>query len=205
VEPLGAVKPVPVDLRVIAATHRDLREMVRNGTFREDLYFRLAVVPIHLPPLREREGDVALLANHMLRTFAEKHGKAFQNFSPEAMAALQAYHWPGNVRELRNLIEQVVVLWDGITVELEHLPELPGPERATAGKPSRPAHANPAGPPLKDAVSRLKAGYEQERILQALRECGGNRTQAAKLLGISRRALQLKLKALEQERGAWQG
>jgi transcriptional regulator with PAS, ATPase and Fis domain len=180
VEPLGAIRPVPVDLRVLASTHRDLREMVRQGKFREDLYFRLAVVPVHLPPLRERKGDVAVLALSLLRSFAEKHGKAFTGFSPEAMAMLEAYPWPGNVRELRNLIEQVVVLWDGTAVEPELLPELPG---AAPGKA-------PAG-----SLRQLKADVEQERIAQALRECGGNRTRAAQLLGISRRALQMKLKA----------
>jgi len=179
VEPLGAVRPVPVDLRVLAATHRDLREMVRQGRFREDLYFRLAVVPIGLPPLRERPGDVAVLALHLLRAFAEKHGKAFAGFSAQAMGALESYPWPGNVRELRNLIEQVVVLWDGPTVELEHLPEFPVVQRATG------------------SLRQMKAGYEHQRIEEALKACGGNRTQAAKLLGISRRALQLKLKSLE--------
>jgi len=190
VEPLGAVRPVPVDLRVLASTHRDLREMVRAGTFREDLYFRLAVVPISLPPLRERHGDVPLLAGHLLRQFAEKHGKAFHGFSPEAMGALEAHAWPGNVRELRNLVEQVVVLWDGPTVELEHLPELPGAVTVVGG--------SAVGAGLKGEVSRLKADYEWERISAALAEVGGNRTRAAALLGISRRALQLKLKAMEQ-------
>ena len=189
VEPLGAIRPVPVDLRVLAATHRDLREMVRQGKFREDLYFRLAVVPVQLPPLRERPGDVGALAAHLLRTFAEKHGKAFTGFSPQALGALEAYPWPGNVRELRNLIEQVVVLWDGPVVELEHVPEFPGAPRPTQ------AQAQVASGSLR----QLKAGYEQQRIEEALQACDGNRTRAAKLLGISRRALQLKLKAMEPE------
>ncbi|HWI62181.1 MAG TPA: sigma-54 dependent transcriptional regulator [Symbiobacteriaceae bacterium] len=184
VEPLGAVRPVPVDLRVLAATHRDLRELVRQGRFREDLFFRLAVVPVQLPPLRERPGDVAVLGLHLLRTFAGKHGKVFHGFSPQALAALESYTWPGNVRELRNLVEQVVVLWDGPTVELEHLPEFPGIQRSQVAAGS---------------LRQMKAGYEQQRIEEALRACDGNRTQAAKLLGISRRALQLKLKALEED------
>ncbi|HYG58907.1 MAG TPA: sigma-54 dependent transcriptional regulator [Symbiobacteriaceae bacterium] len=181
VEPLGAIRPVPVDLRVLASTHRDLKDMVRAGVFREDLFFRLAVVPVHLPPLRERPGDVALLANHLLRHFAERHGKGFQTFSPAAMACLEAHAWPGNVRELRNLIEQVVVLWDGVTVDVEHLPDLAG---IGAKAPA-------------SSLRQLKAGYEQERIREALEACGGNRTRAAEMLGISRRALQLKLKAME--------
>jgi len=188
VEPLGSTKAIPVNIRVLAATHRDLRELVKQGSFREDLFFRLAVVPIQLPPLRERKGDVPLLANHMLRTFAEQQGKEFRGFSDQAMAALEAYRWPGNVRELRNLMEQVAVLWDGGRVELEHLPEyLTSTWEVTAS----------AGYSLKEEVRSLKADYEQERILAALREVDGNRTQAAKLLGISRRALQLKLKGLE--------
>ena len=188
VEPLGSTRPLPVDLRVLASTHRDLRELVKQGTFREDLYFRLAVVPILLPPLRERGGDIPLLANHLLRTFAEQHGKEFGSFSAGALHALEAYRWPGNVRELRNLMEQVAVLWDGGRVELEDLPDY-----LTAS-----ARETPAAPhSLKEEVRLLKADLEQERILAALRSVGGNRTQAAKLLGISRRALQLKLKGLE--------
>jgi len=183
VEPLGAIRQVPVDVRVLAATHRDLREMVRQGKFREDLYFRLAVVPIGLPPLRERPGDVAVLATHLLRTFSEKHGKAFTGFSPRALGALEGCNWPGNVRELRNLVEQVVVLWDGPVVEVEHLPALGG---AAVG-------VRPAASSLKE----MKAGYEQQRVEEALRACGGNRTRAAQMLGISRRALQMKLKAME--------
>ncbi|MFZ5824549.1 MAG: sigma-54-dependent transcriptional regulator [Bacillota bacterium] len=187
VEPLGSTRALPVDLRVLAATHRDLPEMVKQGNFREDLYFRLAVVPITLPALRERRGDVGLLAHHLLKGFAERHGKEFLGFSSQALQALESYRWPGNVRELRNLMEQVAVLWDGGQVDLEHLPEY-----LTA--PGREAVA--PGQSLKEEVRSLKADYEQERILAALRSVGGNRTQAARLLGISRRALQLKLKEL---------
>lgn len=188
VEPLGSTKAIPVNIRVLAATNKDLRELVKQGSFREDLFFRLAVVPIQLPPLRERKGDVPLLANHLLRAFAEQQGKEFRGFSEQALAALESYRWPGNVRELRNLMEQVAVLWDGGRVELEHLPEY---LTATWEVPGT------AGYSLKEEVRSLKADYEQERILAALREVDGNRTQAAKLLGISRRALQLKLKGLE--------
>ncbi len=188
VEPVGGTRSVTVDLRVLASTHRDLKEMVKQGTFREDLYFRLAVVPLILPPLRERTGDVALLANHLLRTFAEKHGKDFAGFTPAAIDALEAYRWPGNVRELRNLIEQVAVLWDGGWVAPEHLPEY-------LNSAAREAAASTTGQSLKEEVRSLKADFEQERILATLQSVGGNRTQAAKLLGISRRALQLKLKA----------
>lgn len=201
VESLGSTRPIRVDLRVLAATHRDLREMVRQGTFREDLYFRLAVVPLHLPPLRERAGDVALLAGHLLRQFAERHGKAFRGFDPQALQILERYRWPGNVRELRNLIEQMVVLWDGGVIRLEHLPEHltgagPGALSLQGEEPLAPE-----APSLKEELRTLKADYEQERILAALRQCGGNRTQAARLLGISRRALQLKLKNLDLPSG----
>jgi len=188
VEPVGSTRSIRVDLRVLASTHRDLKEMAKQGTFREDLYFRLAVVPLTLPPLRERTGDIPLLANHLLRTFAERHGKEFGGFSPAAIAALEAYQWPGNVRELRNLVEQVAVLWDGGRVEPEHLPE-------HLFSSVREAVATAAGHSLKEEVRSLKADFEQERILATLRSVDGNRTQAAKLLGISRRALQLKLKA----------
>jgi DNA-binding NtrC family response regulator len=193
VEPLGSTRPHPIDLRVLASTHRDLRELVKQGTFREDLYFRLAVVPILLPPLRERAGDIPLLANHLLRSFTERLGKEFRAFSGEAMAVLEAYPWPGNVRELRNLMEQLAVLWDGGIVEAEDLPEyLMAPARDGAAAPG----SGGGGGSLKDQVRSLKADYEQERILVALREVSGNRTQAAKRLGISRRTLQLKLKGL---------
>jgi DNA-binding NtrC family response regulator len=190
VEPLGSTKSLQVDLRVLASTHRDLRELVKQGTFREDLYFRLAVVPVTLPPLRERKGDIPLLANHLLRTFAEQHGKEFGSFSDQALQVLEAYRWPGNVRELRNLMEQVAVLWDGGRVEVGDLPEY-----LTAA--ARDAHGAAPPPSLKEEVRLLKADREQERILAALREVGGNRTQAARLLGITRRALQLKLKTLD--------
>ncbi|MFZ5814604.1 MAG: sigma-54-dependent transcriptional regulator [Bacillota bacterium] len=185
VEPLGSTRPIPVNLRVLAATHQDLRDLVRQGGFREDLYFRLAVVPISLPPLRERQGDIALLANQLLKSFAEQQGKEFSGFTDQALQALQAYRWPGNVRELRNLMEQVAVLWDGGRVGTEHLPEFLTPARESAPAVS-----------LKDEVRSLKADYEQERILAVLREVDGNRTKAARLLGISRRALQLKLKEM---------
>ena len=191
VEPLGSTRSVTVNLRVLSATHRDLREQVKQGAFREDLYFRLAVLPLCLPPMRERRGDLNLLAAHLLKTFAEQQGKAFHGFSEGALQALEGYRWPGNIRELRNLMEQVAVLWDGGRVELEHLPEYLTMGEVSEGKSSSTAYS------LKEEVRSLKADLEQERILAALRESGGNRTQAARLLGISRRALQLKLKGLE--------
>ncbi|BDG62315.1 sigma-54-dependent transcriptional regulator [Caldinitratiruptor microaerophilus] len=188
--PLGSSRCRPVDVRILAATHRDLLREVRRGAFREDLYFRLAVVPVRVPSLRERPEDIPVLARHFLREFSSRYRKMFRDLDPAALAALMSYPWPGNVRELRNLMEQVAVLWDGDRVELRHLPDTFRPQGSgvTAGE----------NVPLPRLSKRVRTEFERERILEALRLHGGNRTRAALHLGLSRRALQIKLRTLRE-------
>ena len=181
-ERLGGSRTLKVDVRVIAATHRDLEAMVAEGAFRQDLYYRLSVVPVHLPPLRDRPEDIPLLAEHFLRIYAEKNRKAVAGFTPEAMDLLVRHPWPGNVRELQNAVERAVILCLGERVTPRELP--PALQGAAAAAPQAPI---PAGPrTLKDA--------ERELILRTLEQTGGNRTRAAQILGISRQTLINKLK-----------
>jgi len=207
--PLGARKPCPVDVRVVSCTNRDLPGEVQRGTFREDLYFRLAVIPLRIPPLRERQEDIPLLAQHFVKSFSEKYGKHVQ-LSPEALNTLQRYPWPGNVRELRNLIEQMVILAEKEVLEpVDFPPHIVRPSRAT--EPERqsapcsgpPAAAEPGDPPFPGPPPPAEASLRQARlyaewwaIREALRATGGNRTRAARILGISRRALLQKLKTM---------
>ncbi len=176
-ERVGGTETISVDVRLVAATNRDLRKKVAEGTFREDLFYRLYVVNLALPPLRERDGDVVLLAQHYLKTLAAENGKKALSISPEAMDLLAAYPWPGNVRELRNVIERMVVLGSDNRLDVRDLPA--AVRDAAAGGPARP------GQVLRDA--------ERQLIADALRRHRDNRTAAAKELGISRRTLHRKL------------
>lgn len=204
IERLGSNKPVKIDVRVIAATNKDLAELVAGGDFRDDLYFRLAVVKIGLPPLRERREDIVLLANAFLKEFAEENGKPVRELAPDALQRLIAYDWPGNVRQLRTAIEHGVVMSNANKIALRHLPAFLQPDSAESGgvfsvKPVRsaalaiPDKGASAPPPGGDLdLTRMEQAYIQE----ALRRTKGNRTEAAQLLGISRRTLQRKLKEL---------
>ena len=179
-ERVGGTETIHVDVRLVAATNRDLRARVAEGAFREDLFYRLHVVNLTLPPLRERTGDVVLLAQHYLKTLDAENGKKPPAISPEAMDVLQAYAWPGNVRELRNVIERLVVLGTGDRLTVADLPAAVR-DGAAAGLaiPSR------AGRVLRDA--------ERQLIADALRRHRDNRTKAAQDLGISRRTLHRKI------------
>lgn len=183
-ERVGANKTLTADVRLITATNKNLEEMVRAGTFREDLYFRLAVVPITLPPLRERAGDVPLLAHAFLKEFARENGKNIADFTADALEALTRHRWPGNVRELRTAIEHAVVLCRGDRIGLRDLP--PSTRDASAG-----ALPPPAGAPPSDGLGIRDA--EKNLIIRALKESGGNRTLASQKLGMSRRTLHRKL------------
>ncbi len=179
-ERVGGQETLEVDVRLIAATNRDLKKMVDEGKFREDLYYRLYVVAIHLPPLRERTGDIPLLTQHFLKDLAHQNGKAIDSITPDALDTLTAYAWPGNVRELRNVIERMVVLARGDRLTVR---DIPAAIRESA--PHRtilPTHAE---------ISLQEA--EKQLIVNALKAHGDNRTKAAAQLGISRRTLHRKL------------
>lgn len=186
-ERLGGTETIETDARVVAATNRDLKKMVAEGTFREDLYYRLNVVTLELPPLRERRDDIPLLAAHYLEIFSRENGREM-GISPEAMAALAAYSWPGNIRELRNCIERMVVLSREKTIGIDNVP-LEIREGTTPG-----ISKNLPQPQTCDLERN-----EKLLITRALNECGGNRTRAAEKLGVSRRTLLRKLKTYSME------
>lgn len=186
-ERVGSNKTLTADVRIIAATNKDLKALVDAGKFREDLYFRLRVVEIVLPPLRERVGDIPLLANAFLKEFAAENNKPVRAIAPEAMDALLQYPWPGNVRELRAAIEHAVVLCRGEVIGLRELPpQIRDSVRRSVGA-AVPDPASLGSMTLEEAERLL--------IINALKQTGGNRTLAAKKLGISRRTLHRKLKA----------
>ncbi len=192
---VGGTETIRVDIRLIAATNADLEEAVEHGRFRSDLYYRLKVVTLRIPPLRERREDIPLLIQHFLSTFGAENGREGMRFSPDAMRALVSASWEGNVRELRNLVESVVVLTPGPEIALADLPEeYRAAESRTpvASSPSAEARA-PAAPAPAGGVVPMEE-IERRAILNALERTGGNRTQAAELLGIGLRTLQRKLK-----------
>lgn len=188
-ERLGSNKPIQVDVRLVCATHRDLAELVAKGTFREDLFYRLHVVPIRLPPLRERAEDIPLLLDHYLRFFAKENNLTPPRLAPGAMAVLQRYSWPGNIRELRNFCENAVVLKRGGEIsEYDLDPKFTTAALLAGSKSSSPSvPATPAHNPLS------KEENEKRLLRSALVEAHGNRTKAAQLMGISRRTLHRKL------------
>ncbi len=191
-ERVGGVDTVEVDIRIVAATNRDLRKYVEEGKFREDLFYRLDVVEIKMPPLKERGGDIALLCNRFMKEFAEVNARPVSRIAPEAAAILQAYSWPGNVRELRNTIEKMVVLARGDTLAVEDVPANIRDEARLNGVSG--VSAAPAPAPAADfAPTESLAEVEKRKILAALDAAGGNRSKAAIALGISRRTLHRKL------------
>jgi len=189
VERLGAHRATPVDIRVVAATNREPQQAIERGLLRGDLYYRLNVVRLDLPPLRERTGDVPLLAEHFLQGHSQDLGKVPPRMAPGVVAALEGYDWPGNVRELENLMERIAVLCRGDTVKLDQLPPEIGAARATPS-PS-PATADDEGPlALELQVEALERGL----IERALARSGDNKAAAARLLEISERSLWYKIK-----------
>jgi len=180
VQRLGSDKLIRVDVRILAATNKELMEEVKAGRFRQDLYYRLAVVPIHLPSLRERREDVPLLADGFLREFAQMNGKRVKKMTREALEILMHYNWPGNIRELRNVIERVTVTVDAASIRPEHLP----PELVSADGNAGEVHV-PLGTPLRKV--------EEMMIRKTLEEVTDHRQKAARILGISPRALHYKI------------
>jgi DNA-binding NtrC family response regulator len=182
-ERVGSSKTISSDVRLIAATNKNLVTLVQSGAFREDLFFRLKVVEIHLPPLRERTQDIPLLAQHFLREAAAENGKDVSAIAPDALELLMAYKWPGNVRELRTAIEHAVVFARGKSVGARDLPQ-----NIRLGRSSLPT------PVSKMATGDLNVHeVEKELVVRALKECDGNRSAAARKLGVSRRTLHRKL------------
>lgn len=197
VEPLGAVKPVETDVRILAATNRDLRADVASGRFREDLYYRLAVLEIQIPPLRERTGDLPLLAGHLLRKLGAKNRKEIRAIAPAFVEALSRYSWPGNVRELENVLERALILSRSDTLGPELLPPqmagLAGGVADAAGAGIGVAGEG-QGMTLSSGLPAALEDAEREALRQALDASGGHREKTADALGISRRTLQYKLK-----------
>jgi len=191
VKAVGSTEELEVDVRVIAATNRDLEAEVARGAFRPDLYYRLNVVEIRIPPLRHRREDIPLLAEHFLRRFGMEHGRTL-TLSADAMRRLESYDFPGNVRELENMIERAVALSNGSTIDASDLPEI---------RPSRHVHETPDFPADGVDLDRLITDYERSWVMRALEQSGGKRKRAAALLGISFRSLRYRLEKLGIERG----
>jgi two-component system nitrogen regulation response regulator NtrX len=185
VEPVGGATSVKVDVRVIAATNKDLTTEIRGGRFREDLYFRLNVIPIFVPPLRDRDSDIALLADHFVSELAREYGRRPKRFDAGAAAGLRAYRWPGNVRELHNVIERLMIMVPGDTVALSDLAFMDGGGSLHADDPSAPPL------PLHEARER----FEREYILRTLAAQGGNMSRTADALGVERSNLYRKMRA----------
>ena len=188
---VGGTDLIDVDFRLIAATNQDLDQEVETGNFREDLYYRLKVVTLRIPPLRERPGDIPLLAEHYLQIFCEEHGKPVKNLSPEALEILGRHTWPGNVRELKNVLESAVIFHQGDEIGASDLP----PEIQEA------ASVSSVGAPVQSPVGqpRTMADIERQAILETLERTDGHRAKAADLLGIGLRTLQRKLKDYKEE------
>ena len=183
IERVGGTCPVKIDVRFIAATNTNLKEAVGSGAFREDLYYRLNVVPVVVPPLRERIQDVPLLVEHFIRRDNRRFHKHIEGLSPEALAALNAYRWPGNVRELENVIERCVVLAEGPVIQLNDLPlDVSLPQQATKVRAAETL-------PLNEATDQ----FEQQIVLRVLERVGWNLTEAGRILEIHRNSLRVKL------------
>jgi two-component system, NtrC family, nitrogen regulation response regulator NtrX len=187
VEPLGSTQRVKVDVRVIAATNKDLPSAIRAGQFREDLYFRLNVIPIYVPPLRARQTDVPLLFDHFMTGLAEEYGRRAKGLAPEAAARLQRYAWPGNVRELRNVIERLMIMVPGDTITAADLSFL--------GRQASADDAATTTPEPLEPLHRARDRFERAYILKALAEQHGNMSRTAEVLGVERSNLYRKMRA----------
>lgn len=193
---VGGNTPLTADVRILAATNRPLEKMVEQGTFREDLYWRLNVVSLTLPPLRERRDDIPDLVELYIQEFSIRHGRQIERVDPRVIQALMAHPWPGNVRELRNTVERLVVLaWDGV-IGPDLLPDALRPPLPAKPAPPAPAPAAAVEPAAKSSLQESLAMAERAQILAVLEQVRGNRKEAARLLGISRGTLYYKMKRL---------
>jgi len=191
IEPVGGAGPVTVDVRVIAATNKDLQEEIKRGSFRDDLYFRLNVIPFVVPPLRERREDIPLLARHFIEVLSAEHGRRTRPITSEALSVLSRLHWPGNVRELRNIIERLVIMTPGDQIEAAHLPaSLLETEQDEVASAVDAAFVSGDAPRL--SVAREE--FERQFIRRRYRECGGNMSRTAEALGVERSNLYRKMK-----------
>src|SRR5688572_5655556 len=215
-ERVGGLKTIKVNVRLITATNRDLEQEIQRGNFREDLYYRLNVVPLQIPPLRKRTGDIPLLVTHIIKKFNERLKKTITGIADDALAALEAHAWPGNIRELENVLERTILFCKGDRIERADLqlqlpaivePPAPAISRTTSSGAMAPLSfedvedegdelAGTTSGSLKDIVRAETSRVERELIVKALEETGGNVTQAARLLKISRKSLQMKMKEL---------
>lgn len=189
-ERVGGDKPIAVDVRLLAATNRNLKAMTESGSFREDLYYRLNVVNLKLPPLRERRDDIPLLLSYYVKRLALENEKKLEGFTPEAVKVLTSYNWPGNIRELRNCVERMVVLARGSSLTLN---DVPVEVRQAVGEQFQEKARQTAEEAAAPAQQLDIRANEKQMIVQALAQCNGNRTKAAERLGISRRTLHRKL------------
>jgi two-component system, NtrC family, nitrogen regulation response regulator NtrX len=187
-EAVGGTTRIKVDARVLAATNKDLQAEIRAGQFREDLYFRLNVIPIFVPPLRDRQEDIPLLADHFMAEFAREYGRRVKLFDPAARAVLQQYPWPGNVRELRNVIERLMIMVPGDRIAASDLGFL-----EPSGLPRPQAAPEPAGERL--TLHEARDRFERDLILRTLAEQQGNMSRTADALGVERSNLYRKMKA----------
>ncbi len=184
-EPVGAAESIQVDVRVVASTNKNLEEEIERGNFREDLFYRLNVIPFHVPPLRERVEDIRLLADHFLKEFARRYGRKPKELTQEALRVLEEYPWPGNVRELRNLMERIVIMNPQIRIDARHIP-LDRLRRAVFERPID--HFG--------SLQEVREAAERDYIQKKLEETKGNVTRAAEMLGLERSHLYRKMKAL---------
>jgi two-component system, NtrC family, nitrogen regulation response regulator NtrX len=187
-EPVGAQESIRVDVRVIAATNKNLEEEIERGNFREDLFYRLNVIPFHVPPLRERIEDIPMLADHFLREFVAAYGRKPKELTPEAYAVLQEYGWPGNVRELRNLMERIVILNPQARIDARHIPLHPSGGGIGGGNHRRQERFG--------SLQEVREAAERDYILRKLDENKGNITRTAESLGLERSNLYRKMRAL---------
>ena len=183
-EPVGANEFIQVDVRVIAATNKNLEEEIERGNFREDLFYRLNVIPFYVPPVRERKEDIPSLADHFLKEFAEAYARKPKELTAEAYQVLTNYHWPGNVRELKNLMERIVIMYPQVRIDARHIPLNSG--RRLMERPVE----------RFGSLQEVREAAEREYIVKKLEETGGNVTRAAELLGLERSHLYRKMKAL---------
>jgi two-component system nitrogen regulation response regulator NtrX len=184
-EPVGGATRIKIDARVVAAPNKDLPSEIAAGRFREDLYFRLNVIPIFVPPLRDRDADIPLLAEHFMAEFAREYGRRPKRLDAGAATGLRSYHWPGNVRELRNVIERLMIMVPGDTIHFADLAFLEGAAAASAA---------PEGEPVA-TLHEARERFERDYILRALAAQNGNISRTAEVLGVERSNLYRKMKA----------